>query len=147
MVYPPTQVLSAEEKDLVWKFRFYLTRDKRVNQHNAIIATAATHPLSLQALTKFLKCVVWTDPTEVRQAIDLLPLWVDIDVDDALELLGKEFSNRSVRSYAVNQLRKADDDVRSIQCMLPRHASYMYIPGPAAVPLAASTGFEIRTSH
>ncbi|KAI8980284.1 kinase-like domain-containing protein [Pilobolus umbonatus] len=91
MAYPPTQTLTPEEKDLVWKFRFYLTRDKR-------------------ALTKFLKCVVWTDSTEVRQAVDLLPLWVDIDVDDALELLGKEFENRSVRSYAVNQLRKADDD-------------------------------------
>ncbi|KAL0090339.1 kinase-like domain-containing protein [Phycomyces blakesleeanus] len=91
MSYPPTQMLTAEEKDLVWKFRFYLTRDKR-------------------ALTKFLKCVVWTDSTEVRQAVDLLPLWVDIDVDDALELLGKEFENRAVRSYAVNQLRKADDD-------------------------------------
>lgn len=91
MGYPPTQKLTPEEKDLVWKFRFYLTREKR-------------------ALTKFLKCVVWTDNTEVRQAVDLLPLWVDIDVDDALELLGKEFENRSVRSYAVNQLRKADDE-------------------------------------
>ncbi|CEP14473.1 hypothetical protein [Parasitella parasitica] len=91
MGYPPTQKLTPEEKDLVWKFRFYLTREKR-------------------ALTKFLKCVVWTDHTEVRQAVDLLPLWVDIDVDDALELLGKEFENRSVRSYAVNQLRKADDE-------------------------------------
>lgn len=46
----------------------------------------------------------------MRQAVDLLPLWVDIDVDDALELLGKEFQNRAVRSYAVNQLKKADDD-------------------------------------
>ncbi|KAI7867738.1 phosphatidylinositol 3-kinase, partial [Spinellus fusiger] len=91
MAYPPTQTLTTEEKDLVWKFRFYLTRDKR-------------------ALTKFLKCVVWTDSTEVRQAVDILPLWVDIDVDDALELLGKEFENRAVRSYAVNQLRKAEDD-------------------------------------
>ncbi|KAI8968466.1 kinase-like domain-containing protein [Mycotypha africana] len=91
MSYPPTQTLTPEEKDLVWKFRFYLTREKR-------------------ALTKFLKCVVWTDPIEARQAVDLLPLWVDIDVDDALELLSKDFENRSVRSYAVNQLKKADDD-------------------------------------
>lgn len=91
MSYPPTQTLTPEEKDLVWKFRFYLTRDKR-------------------ALTKFLKCVLWTDATEVRQAVEILPLWVDIDVDDALELLGKEFENRSVRTYAVNQLRKANDD-------------------------------------
>jgi hypothetical protein len=30
MSYPPTQTLTPEEKDLVWKFRFYLTRDKRV---------------------------------------------------------------------------------------------------------------------
>lgn len=48
----------------------------------------------------------------MRQAVDILPLWVDIDVDDALELLGKEFENRSVRTYAVNQLRRADDDVK-----------------------------------
>ncbi|ORY92203.1 kinase-like domain-containing protein [Syncephalastrum racemosum] len=116
MVYPPTQLLSAEEKDLVWKFRFYLTRDKR-------------------ALTKFLKCVVWTDPTEVRQAIDLLPLWVDIDVDDALELLGKEFSNRSVRSYAVNQLRKADDDdllLYLLQLVQALKFEHLIDKGPAA---------------
>ncbi|RUP49834.1 phosphatidylinositol 3-kinase [Jimgerdemannia flammicorona] len=89
--YPPTHPLTTEEKDLVWKFRFYLTRDKR-------------------ALTKFLKCVMWTDPTEVRQAVDMLPLWADPDVDDALELLGRDFEDRAVRGYAVGQLRKADDD-------------------------------------
>lgn len=90
--YPPTHALSAEEKDLAWKFRFYLTRDKR-------------------ALTKFLKCVTWTDATEVKQAVELLPKWADVDVDDALELLGPQFTNRAVRGYAVSQLRKADDDV------------------------------------
>ncbi|KAG9294695.1 hypothetical protein G9A89_008174 [Geosiphon pyriformis] len=89
--YPPTQSLTAEEKDLLWKFRFYLTRDKK-------------------ALTKFLKCVVWTDPTEVKQAVDLLSQWADIDVDDSLELLGANFENRAVRGYAVSQLKKADDD-------------------------------------
>lgn len=65
--------------------------------------------------------MVWTDPTEVRQAVDLLPLWADIDVDDALELLGKDFANRHVRAYAVSQLRKADDDVSqflSMQCCI-----------------------------
>lgn len=65
-----------------------------------------------QALTKFLKCVTWTDPTEAKQAVDLLSAWVDIDVDDALELLGAAFVNRSVRTYAVKQLGRADDDVR-----------------------------------
>ncbi|KAG0244154.1 Phosphatidylinositol (PI) 3-kinase [Actinomortierella wolfii] len=89
--YPPSHSLTAEEKDLLWKFRFYLTRDKR-------------------ALTKFLKSVVWSDPAEAKQAVDLLPGWVDIDVDDALELLGSSFENREVRSYAVRQLWRANDD-------------------------------------
>ncbi|KAJ3188349.1 Phosphatidylinositol (PI) 3-kinase [Gaertneriomyces sp. JEL0708] len=89
--YPPSQNLTTEEKDLLWKFRFYLTRDKK-------------------ALTKFLKCVVWTDLVEVKQATDLLRVWADIDIDDALELLGPTFEDLKVRSYAVSQLRKADDE-------------------------------------
>jgi hypothetical protein len=84
--------LTSEEKDLLWKFRFYLTRDKR-------------------ALTKFLKCVIWTDPTEIKQATELLSQWTEVDVDDALELLGPTFRNKAVRAYAVERLRKADDDV------------------------------------
>ncbi|KAG0016969.1 Phosphatidylinositol (PI) 3-kinase [Podila clonocystis] len=89
--YPPSHSLTAKEKDLLWKFGFYLTRDK-------------------QALTKFLKSVVWSDPMEAKRAVDLLPAWVDIDTDDALELLGSSFENREVRSYAVAQLRSASDD-------------------------------------
>jgi hypothetical protein len=30
MMYSPTHELNSEEKDLVWKFRHHLTRDKRV---------------------------------------------------------------------------------------------------------------------
>lgn len=82
---------------MIWQFRFYLTRDKR-------------------ALTKFLKSVVWTDPGEVKQAVEtLLPMWAEVEMDDALELLGpgEGFRDRRVRAYAVTQLGKADDDVSS----------------------------------
>ena len=89
--YGPTQELNAEEKDLVWKFRHHLTRDKR-------------------ALTKFVKSVAWHDQGEARQAVQLLPKWTDIDVDDALELLGPTFDNPAVRAYAVDRLRESDDD-------------------------------------
>lgn len=41
VTYPSTKPLSGEEQDLVWKFRFYLSSQKR-------------------ALTKFLKCVNWS---------------------------------------------------------------------------------------
>ncbi|TQV93376.1 phosphoinositide 3-kinase [Cordyceps javanica] len=91
MNYSPTHSLSPEEMDLVWKFRYHLTRDKR-------------------ALTKFAKSVNWSDQNESKQAIQVLGRWTEIDVDDALELLGSSFSNPAVRSYAVDRLRKAEDD-------------------------------------
>ncbi|KAL1744714.1 kinase-like domain-containing protein [Schizophyllum fasciatum] len=90
--YPPSQPLDSEEKDLVWKFRFYLSRDKR-------------------GLTKFLKSVRWRDSSEVKQAVEeLLPQWTEIDIDDALELLGPLTVDSRVRAFAVKQLMRADDD-------------------------------------
>ena len=91
MSYGPTQELNAEEKDLIWRFRHHLTRDKR-------------------ALTKFVKSVSWQEPGEARQAVQLLPKWTEIDVDDALELLGPTFDNAAVRAYAVERLRESDDE-------------------------------------
>lgn len=72
----------------------------------------------------------WNDQLEMKQATEiLLPMWVDIDVEDALELLGifivifliyswigPSFLNQKVRKFAgmnsftiVKQLEKADD--------------------------------------
>lgn len=92
MSYGPTTELSAEEKDKVFKFRHHLTRDKR-------------------ALTKLIKSTSWNDTNEVKQVIQLLPKWEEIDIDDALELLGPSFTNPDVRAYAVDRMRKADDEV------------------------------------
>jgi phosphatidylinositol 3-kinase len=89
--YGPTQDLNPEEKDLVWRFRHHLSKDKR-------------------ALTKFVKATNWQDAGETRQAIDLIPDWAEIDVDAALELLGPTFDNPVVRAYAVERLGKADDE-------------------------------------
>ncbi|KAK0193584.1 atypical/PIKK/PI3K protein kinase [Armillaria mellea] len=90
--YAPSQPLNSEEKDLIWKFRFYLARDKR-------------------GLTKFLNSVTWRDPSEVKQAVEeLLPQWTEIDTDDALELLGPGTVDSRVRAFAVKQLSRADDD-------------------------------------
>ncbi|KAL7423928.1 Phosphatidylinositol (PI) 3-kinase [Cryptotrichosporon argae] len=90
---PPTAALSPNDKDLLWKFRFSLFRSPR-------------------SLTKFLKCVTWTDPVEATQAVDkLLPLWgAEVGMDDALELLGPGFTDRSVRAFAVRRLMRADDE-------------------------------------
>lgn len=89
--YPSAQELSENEKNLLWKFRYYATRDK-------------------QALTKFLKSVSWDDPTEMRQAISLLPMWKEVDISDALEMLGPGFTDHpAVRAFAVDRLRSSPD--------------------------------------
>lgn len=66
----------------------------------------------LQALTKFLKCVNWALPQEAKQALELLGKWRPMDVEDSLELLSSQFTNPTVRRYAVARLQQADDEVK-----------------------------------
>ncbi|CAD7093767.1 unnamed protein product [Hermetia illucens] len=89
--YPPTCNLTSEEQDLVWKFRFYLSTQKK-------------------ALTKFLKCINWETGTEVRQALKLLAQWSPMDVEDALELLSPTFTHPEVRRYSISRLKQAPDE-------------------------------------
>lgn len=130
--YPPTQELTTPQRDLLWKFRFYLTRDKR-------------------ALTKFLKSVVWSDPGEAKQAVEtLLPMWSEIEMDDALELLGpaEGFRDRRVRAYAVRQLERADDDVgRCARNAAEREADPSDRAGADAIPSPTRPSTQVRTRH
>ena len=48
-------------RELMWKFRYSLTKEKR-------------------ALTKLLKCVDWADTREVQQAQSLVEQWALVDV-------------------------------------------------------------------
>ncbi|CAM9679195.1 unnamed protein product, partial [Ectocarpus sp. 4 AP-2014] len=88
--------LSMEDKDLLWKFRYCLTDNKR-------------------ALTKLLLSVDWGVDSEVAQVENLLAEWArraPIDAPDALKLLGRErtFQAEVVRRFAVDALRRASDD-------------------------------------
>lgn len=91
IAYPPAHALSSSEKTLLWTYRYHLAKWKH-------------------ALTKFVKAVSWDDESEAKQALEVLHMWVDIDVADALELLGPEVANARVRAYAIDRLRKASDD-------------------------------------
>ncbi|KAF2107132.1 kinase-like domain-containing protein [Lophiotrema nucula] len=91
MNYGPLREIRFKDRDLIWKFRYYLSRDKR-------------------ALTKFVKAVNWKESIDVRQAAPMLDRWAEIDIDAALELLGPSFDHPIVRGYAVERLKKADDD-------------------------------------
>lgn len=122
MQYGPTRDLVVEERDLVWKFRHHLTRDKR-------------------ALTKVVKSVAWSDASEVRQMVQLLPKWEDIDVDDALELLGPQFDNADLRAYAVSRLKKADDEVCQLLYFL---LHTLKVPGITALLVTTRPSTQIR---
>ncbi|EFA77138.1 phosphatidylinositol 3-kinase [Heterostelium album PN500] len=91
---PPNTQFSAKDSILMWKFRYYLVNNKK-------------------ALTKFLRCVEWNEAHQKNEALSILPKWEQIDVTDALELLSSTFNHKNtlnVRKYAVDILRKADDE-------------------------------------
>ena len=89
--YSPTKILTREEKELIWRYRYALTHEGK-------------------ALTKFLKCVDWADAEEAAQASKLMGQWAGIDVGDALEMLSPVFPIDAVRSHAVDFLRLLPDE-------------------------------------
>lgn len=89
--YPPNKPLHPDEKALLWRFRYSLTKDPR-------------------ALTKFLKSVDWGDMAEANEVSQLMQLWAPIEVADALELLSPDFKNEEVRSHAVGVFHSKDDE-------------------------------------
>ena len=96
----PSDYLTTEEKDLIWRFRFSLVDDKR-------------------ALSKFLLSVDWRQANEVIQASELLNQWrkrAPIDITDSLKLLsGAEgFRRTIVRDYAVETLEQCTDQALSM---------------------------------
>jgi hypothetical protein len=64
--------ISPEDKNLIWKFRYYLKENKA-------------------ALLKFLHCVNWSLEKESKEALALLEKWAKIDYEDALYLLSSFF--------------------------------------------------------
>ncbi|CCF59598.1 hypothetical protein KAFR_0H01890 [Kazachstania africana CBS 2517] len=88
--YPPGTALTAHEKGSIWKYRYFLMTNKK-------------------ALTKLLRSTNLSEETERNEVLELMDSWAEIDIDDAIELLGPDFTNLSVRSYAVNRLKKASD--------------------------------------
>jgi phosphatidylinositol 3-kinase len=97
-------------------------------------------------LTKFLKCVVWHDKEEVKEAVELLDLWVDIDIDDSLELLSSAFRHPRIRNYAVHQLKKADNQELQLYLLqLVQALRYEY--SNVEIPATTSVATPIQSIH
>lgn len=61
-------------------------------------------------MTKFLRTVDFNVTEEKNQALAMMWNWEPIDPEDALELLGKEWKEQSVREYAVSRLNNAENE-------------------------------------
>lgn len=119
----PTDILKNEDKDLLWKFRYTLTDNKK-------------------AVVKFLLSVDWNEEIEVKQATDLLHQWCEIDIADALKLLGreKEFKHEIVRNFAVSTLAKAkNEDLHDFLLQLVQALRY---EKPVKAPQSSSRGMS-----
>jgi phosphatidylinositol 3-kinase len=91
LAQPPGRPLSRESRELLWRFRGELTKEGR-------------------ALTRFLKCVDWSDVAESRQTTELMQKWAKISMADALELLSPDYPVDSVRAHAVEALESTSDE-------------------------------------
>lgn len=72
-------------------------------------------------------------------------MWAEIEIGDAMELLGpgEAFRDRRVRGYAVKQIARADDEVgRPPAPHLPKLTSSTR-SGTRTVPVAIGTSTEI----
>eukprot|EP01112_Ceratiomyxa_fruticulosa_P019366 TRINITY_DN6326_c0_g1_i1.p1 TRINITY_DN6326_c0_g1~~TRINITY_DN6326_c0_g1_i1.p1 ORF type:complete len:834 (-),score=158.90 TRINITY_DN6326_c0_g1_i1:116-2617(-) len=117
--YPPTKHLSEKEKEVMWRFRYYLSQDPK-------------------ALSKFLRCVDFSDANEAKQGLELMVKWAPIGIDDALELLSFNFQDEQVRHAAVERLRSADDEeLRHYLLQLVQAMKYEKLENISNAPLTS----------
>ena len=80
----------------------------------------------------------------MRQVLELVPTWVDLETEDALELLGSNYSVVPIRNLAIRSLEKISD--AELLCFLmPLSVALRYdvvddSPSVAAVAAAAAGG-------
>ena len=65
--YPPTHLLTDDDKTLIWSFRYYLTQDNKVQEECTNILEYFQVVDNLKALPKFLQCVDWNSTQEVDE--------------------------------------------------------------------------------
>ena len=72
LMKPIFGVLTQEERNIIWKCRYYLSANK-------------------EALPKFLQSVNWGLEKESKEALSLLDQWANIGYEDAIHLLSASF--------------------------------------------------------
>ncbi len=95
----PAELLQQEDKALIWKHRASLVEHKH-------------------ALLLLFKCIEWGNQRHVKQLLDIVLLWPDVDPGDALELLGESYVVSDVQKLSVRSLDSLPDEML-IRLLLP----------------------------
>ena len=123
--YLPVKDLTEADKRLLWRYRKRLPRFSR-------------------GLLPLFHATRWDVEAHVRQVLELVPTWVDLETEDALELLGSNYSVVPIRNLAIRSLEKISD--AELLCFLmPLSVALRYdvvddSPSVAAVAAAAAGG-------
>jgi phosphatidylinositol 3-kinase len=120
----PAELLSQEDKVLIWKHRASLTDHKN-------------------ALLLLFKSIDWSNQRHVKQLLDMVLLWPDVDVGDALELLGAAFVVSDVQQLSVRSLRCLPDEM-VMQLLLSLIQAMRHDPSPSS-PLASFVMSRVLT--
>lgn len=101
--YHLVQTLTAEEKDLIWRYRYYLVKDRK-------------------ALSKLFNSMDWSNDTEWNHISQtLLQQWAKLETEDILELLSDAFCQlKQVREYAVKQLKMNSQNNPDLLVFMPQ---------------------------
>eukprot|EP00960_Hanusia_phi_P036550 752393-Hanusia_phi.AAC.1 len=81
------QDLSAHDKEVVWH-----NREKLVKYRRGLLA--------------LFHSTCWQRESDVRKVLELVDSWDEVEVDDALELLGSNYSVVPIRALAIRSLDK-----------------------------------------
>ncbi len=108
----PAELLQQEDKALIWKHRASLAEHKH-------------------ALLLLFKSIDWGNQRHVKQLLDIVLLWPDVDLGDALELLGEAYVVSDVQQLSVRSLKSLPDDML-MQLLLSLVQAMRHDPSPAS---------------
>ncbi|CAK9435830.1 uncharacterized protein LODBEIA_P04950 [Lodderomyces beijingensis] len=108
LIKPSNAELSDNEKNLLWRFRYYFSKNNS-SDSNARSATSKSF------LPKFLKSISWENDYELDHTFkEILPLYWSVDklqIGDALELLDSYFNPYVLAKTAYQEDRNATRSV------------------------------------
>lgn len=110
LVKPSNIELTEIEKNMIWKFRYYFSKNNSTNSN-------VDNKINQKFLTKFLKSINWDNDYELDHTFnEIMPHYWSVDkiqIGDALELLSSYFNPFTLASTSMGDNDKSNKETRS----------------------------------